>query len=233
VNGPALQRWAAERRRGQRTTKSPTGWWARPSFVDTPVGYPGPLLLRDRSRSTALGSVFTEPSSKSRPKSHTRPRESFALVHTVSRHPWQLSSIALVAQALTTDGGRRAHRDHPVPRRAGRGLPRRRYGCWWPSWRGFGHAERDGMAMTAGRETGAKATSVNRTKDTKGGQGQWALGERKPLNANERFKLEDDALNVRARIEQVYAREVSTRSRRRTWRVDSAGGACIPSASRV
>ena len=43
--------------------------------------------------------------------------------------------------------------------------------------------------------------------DTQRGQGQWALGERKPLNANERFKLEDDALNVRARIEQVYARE--------------------------
>ena len=42
---------------------------------------------------------------------------------------------------------------------------------------------------------------------TEGGQGQWALGEREPLNANERFKLEDDALNVRARIEQVYARE--------------------------
>ena len=43
--------------------------------------------------------------------------------------------------------------------------------------------------------------------ETEGGQGQWALGEREPLNANERFKLEDDALNVRARIEQVYAKE--------------------------
>ncbi|WP_426564936.1 nitrite/sulfite reductase [Angustibacter sp. McL0619] len=38
-------------------------------------------------------------------------------------------------------------------------------------------------------------------------QGQWALGDRTPLNANERFKAEDDALNVRARIEQVYSRE--------------------------
>ncbi|GAA4361446.1 nitrite/sulfite reductase [Angustibacter luteus] len=38
-------------------------------------------------------------------------------------------------------------------------------------------------------------------------QGQWALGDRTPLNANERFKQEDDALNVRARIEQVYAVE--------------------------
>ena len=43
--------------------------------------------------------------------------------------------------------------------------------------------------------------------ETEGGQGQWALGEREPLNANERFKLEDDALNVRARIERVYAKE--------------------------
>jgi len=39
-----------------------------------------------------------------------------------------------------------------------------------------------------------------------GGQGQWALGEREPLNANERFKFEDDGLNVRARIEAVYAK---------------------------
>jgi len=42
---------------------------------------------------------------------------------------------------------------------------------------------------------------------TKRGQGQWALGEVEPLNPNERFKLEDDALNVRARVEQIYAKE--------------------------
>ena len=40
-----------------------------------------------------------------------------------------------------------------------------------------------------------------------GGQGQWALGETQPLNANERFKQEDDALNVRARIEDVYSKQ--------------------------
>jgi sulfite reductase (ferredoxin) len=45
------------------------------------------------------------------------------------------------------------------------------------------------------------------TKGHKGGQGQWALGEREPLNANEKFKLEDDALNVRARVEQVFSKE--------------------------
>ena len=38
-------------------------------------------------------------------------------------------------------------------------------------------------------------------------QGQWALGDRTPLNDNERFKAEDDALNVRARVENRYARE--------------------------
>jgi sulfite reductase (ferredoxin) len=38
-----------------------------------------------------------------------------------------------------------------------------------------------------------------------GGHGQWALGETEPLNANETFKREDDGLNVRARIENVYA----------------------------
>ncbi len=37
------------------------------------------------------------------------------------------------------------------------------------------------------------------------GQGQWALGHREPLNANERFKKDDDGLNVRQRIENIYA----------------------------
>ncbi len=37
------------------------------------------------------------------------------------------------------------------------------------------------------------------------GEGQWALGYREPLNGNEQVKKDDDALNVRARIESVYA----------------------------
>jgi len=37
--------------------------------------------------------------------------------------------------------------------------------------------------------------------------GAWAEGDRTPLNANEEFKQADDGLNVRARIEDVYARE--------------------------
>jgi sulfite reductase (ferredoxin) len=56
--------------------------------------------------------------------------------------------------------------------------------------------------------------NVDRTSTTeplgalpKTGQGQWALGERVPLNPNEKFKLEDDALNVRARVEQIYSKE--------------------------
>ncbi|MFN8033063.1 MAG: nitrite/sulfite reductase [Mycobacterium sp.] len=36
-------------------------------------------------------------------------------------------------------------------------------------------------------------------------EGQWALGSREPLNANEQTKKDDDALNVRARIESIYA----------------------------
>ncbi len=39
------------------------------------------------------------------------------------------------------------------------------------------------------------------------GEGQWALGHREPLNANEVFKKEDNPLNVRSRIEKTYALE--------------------------
>ncbi|SBT47020.1 nitrite/sulfite reductase [Micromonospora auratinigra] len=39
------------------------------------------------------------------------------------------------------------------------------------------------------------------------GEGQWALGHREPLNPNERIKKDDDPLNVRARIENIYARQ--------------------------
>ncbi|MET7747020.1 nitrite/sulfite reductase [Micromonospora sp. NPDC005367] len=39
------------------------------------------------------------------------------------------------------------------------------------------------------------------------GEGQWALGHREPLNANERTKKDDDPLNVRARIENIYAHQ--------------------------
>ncbi len=38
-------------------------------------------------------------------------------------------------------------------------------------------------------------------------EGQWALGERDPLNANEEFKRHEDPLAVRERIENVYAKQ--------------------------
>ena len=47
------------------------------------------------------------------------------------------------------------------------------------------------------------STRPTRTKET----GQWALGQRTPLNPNEVFKQHDDGLNVRARVEEVYAKE--------------------------
>jgi sulfite reductase (ferredoxin) len=37
------------------------------------------------------------------------------------------------------------------------------------------------------------------------GEGQWALGHFTPLNGNEQFKKDDDGLNVRTRIETIYA----------------------------
>ena len=56
------------------------------------------------------------------------------------------------------------------------------------------------------------------------GQGQWALGQREPLNANERVKRDDDGLAVRARILNRYAHTgfagidpADLRSRFRWW----------------
>lgn len=39
----------------------------------------------------------------------------------------------------------------------------------------------------------------------KRGEGQWALGYREPLTSNEQVKKDDNPLNVRARIENIYA----------------------------
>jgi len=38
-------------------------------------------------------------------------------------------------------------------------------------------------------------------------EGQWALGYREPLNANEQTKKDDNPLNVRRRIEEIYAHQ--------------------------
>jgi len=37
------------------------------------------------------------------------------------------------------------------------------------------------------------------------GEGQWAIGHREPLNPNERMKKDDGGLNVRQRVETIYA----------------------------
>ncbi len=47
---------------------------------------------------------------------------------------------------------------------------------------------------------------VRRSTRAPRGEGQWALGYTEPLNPNERFKKDDDGLNVRLRIENVYSR---------------------------
>ncbi len=51
--------------------------------------------------------------------------------------------------------------------------------------------------------TSSAATS--RPRRRRKGEGQWALGYREPLNANEQSKKDDNPLNVRARIENIYA----------------------------
>ena len=48
----------------------------------------------------------------------------------------------------------------------------------------------------------SKPKPVKRPK----GEGQWALGYREPLNPNEQSKKDDNPLNVRARIENIYAK---------------------------
>ena len=58
---------------------------------------------------------------------------------------------------------------------------------------------------TVARRNPAASASSKLPRRPKG-EGQWALGYREPLNANEQAKKDDDALNVRARIENIYAR---------------------------
>ncbi|RFZ49653.1 Sulfite reductase [Mycobacterium marinum] len=63
--------------------------------------------------------------------------------------------------------------------------------------------------MVAG--PGARAQTITARKDrtqqlSPRSEGQWARGYREPLNATERFKRDDDGLQVRERIINVYAR---------------------------
>ncbi|MCE1180130.1 nitrite/sulfite reductase [Actinomycetota bacterium] len=61
---------------------------------------------------------------------------------------------------------------------------------------------------TATGQGGPSRTGGVRTRRTREKpEGQWALGQREPLNHNETFKQEEDPLAVRHRIESIYARE--------------------------
>ena len=53
------------------------------------------------------------------------------------------------------------------------------------------------------------ATAPARVRPPREGRsnGQWLVDGTAPLNHNEEFKAEDNPLNVRARIEEIYAKE--------------------------
>ncbi|MEV0125688.1 nitrite/sulfite reductase [Streptomyces sp. NPDC050703] len=59
--------------------------------------------------------------------------------------------------------------------------------------------------MPATPEKPAPATPRRKASRHRG-EGQWAVGHFTPLNGNEQFKKDDDGLNVRTRIETVYAK---------------------------
>ncbi|MFG2226817.1 nitrite/sulfite reductase [Streptomyces sp. NPDC048644] len=58
------------------------------------------------------------------------------------------------------------------------------------------------MAATPDRPA---AATTRRKAGRHRGEGQWAVGHFTPLNGNEQFKKDDDGLNVRTRIETIYA----------------------------
>jgi len=85
-----------------------------------------------------------------------------------------------------------------------------------------GSHEEDSPATSADPATVADG-AVHATPRRRG-EGQWALGYREPLNKNEQVKKDDDGLNVRARIEGIYAHRgfasidpADLRSRFRWW----------------
>ncbi|MGL5248714.1 MAG: nitrite/sulfite reductase, partial [Brooklawnia sp.] len=57
--------------------------------------------------------------------------------------------------------------------------------------------------MSTNSTTGARVRPPREGRSN----GQWLVDGQEPLNHNEEFKAADNGLNVRARIEQIYARE--------------------------
>ena len=91
-------------------------------------------------------------------------------------------------------------------------------------------------------ETAAETTSPGRTTTAqrpaarprrKKGEGQWALGYREPLNPNEQSKKDDNPLNVRARIENIYAKRGFASIDRVTSAVASGGMGSIRSGGQA
>ncbi|MDZ4270437.1 MAG: nitrite/sulfite reductase, partial [Mycobacterium sp.] len=60
--------------------------------------------------------------------------------------------------------------------------------------------------MTTTQDTSAGKPATAKPAKRPRGEGQWALGYREPLNANEQSKKDDNPLNVRARIENIYSK---------------------------
>ena len=63
----------------------------------------------------------------------------------------------------------------------------------------------DYMTVTEPRPAQPDRPPVRRAADRS--NGQWKVDGPEPLNGNETWKQEDNGLNVRERIEQVYSRE--------------------------
>ncbi|GCE38740.1 nitrite/sulfite reductase [Rhodococcus sp. USK10] len=67
------------------------------------------------------------------------------------------------------------------------------------------------MTSTTDASPAAAQAAPARTRTAKPArrraEGQWALGYREPLNANEQAKKDDNPLNVRARIENIYSKQ--------------------------
>jgi sulfite reductase (ferredoxin) len=64
---------------------------------------------------------------------------------------------------------------------------------------------KDVQARGAARAATTGPTGTPKRAHARRGEGQWALGYREPLNPNERSKKDDDPLNVRDRIVNIYA----------------------------
>ncbi|WP_171162324.1 nitrite/sulfite reductase [Streptomyces sp. I05A-00742] len=62
------------------------------------------------------------------------------------------------------------------------------------------------MAATAHPPAAAEPAAPRRRNGRHRGEGQWAVGHFTPLNGNEQVKKDDDGLNVRTRIETIYAK---------------------------